>query len=136
MRQEMLYSHSQSGRRPQAFVAPLLCVGMAGFGLWNGLPWFLLPIMFGACLGASWPLIANPQSGAVLTRETLRFFHGKKDQIIRLTDIASVKRRSYSESSDDVTLTLRSGQKVYVPSQSVDRRLDAALQKVGIFVRS
>jgi hypothetical protein len=136
MREELLYTYSQSGRRPQTFFVTLLCVSMAGYGLWDGLPWFAMLPGCLACLAVGWPLFTNRQSGAILTRDTLLYFHGKKNRTIKLIDIASVERRSWSESPDDVALTLVSGEKVYLPSPCVDRGLDAALQKAGIFVRA
>jgi hypothetical protein len=136
MREDVLYSHNQSGRRPQRFFATMLCVSMTGLGIWNGLPWFVVLMMCVPCLAVSWPLFTNTQSGALLTRDSLRFFHGKTDCTIRVADIASATRRTWDESPDDVTLTLVSGATVYLPSQSADRGLDAALQRVGIIVQS
>lgn len=88
--------------------------------------------MRAALIMIGWLLITNPQSGAVLTRAALRFYHGIQDRTIALADIAAVKQHIWSEGPDEVILVLRSGEKVSLPSQSIDRRIIAVLQRAGI----
>lgn len=132
MAEHALYTHHQSGRRPLTLFAGLFCAGILGFGLWKDAPWYAMLPVWAASLGMAWLLITNPQSGSVLTRGDLRFYHGRQDRTIAVADIAAVKKHIWSEGPDDVTLVLNSGEKVSLPSQSIDRRFVEVLQQAGI----
>lgn len=132
MAEQPLYSHHQSGRRPLTLFAGLFCAGMVGFGLWKDAPWYAMAPMWAALLGVGWLLVTNPQSGAVLTQRSLRFFHGRQSRTIALADIVSVKRHIWSEGPDEVTLVLKNGEEVVLPSQSIDRNFVAALEAAGV----
>lgn len=127
-----LYTHHQSGRRPLTVLARLFCAAMVGFGLSKNAPYYAMTPMRAGLIMIGWLLITNPQSGAVLTRAALRFYHGNQDRTIALADIAAVKQHIWSEGPDEVILVLRSGEKVSLPSQSIDRRINAVLQRAGI----
>lgn len=132
MAEPLIYTHHQSGRRPLTVLAGLFCAAMVGFGLWKDAPWYAMLPMWAALIMVGWLLITNPQSGAVLTRAALRFYHGKQDRTIALADIAAVKKHIWSEGPDEVILDLHSGEKVSLPSQSIDRRFIEVLQQEGV----
>lgn len=136
MAERPLYTHHQSGRRPLTLFAGLFCAGMLGFGFWKDAPWYAMLPFWAASLGMGWLLVANTQSGAVLTRDGLRFYHGRLDRSIALTDIAWVNTHIWSEGPTDVTLVLNSGEKVELPSQCIDRSFIETLQQAGIRMQS
>lgn len=114
------------------YFAGLFAASMVGFGYWANAPWYAMLPMVGALLGMGWLLAANVQSGAQLTVHKLRFYHGRLDRIIALADVASVERHVWSEGPDDITLILKDGERVAIPSQSVDRQFVAALKTAGL----
>lgn len=132
MAEPPLYIRHQSGRRPLTVLAGLFCAVMVGFGLWKDAPWYAMLPMWAALIMMGWLLITNPHSGAVLTREALRFYHGKQDRRIALADIAAVEKHIWSEGPDEVALVLQSGEKVSLPSQSIDCRFIEVLQQAGV----
>ncbi len=75
---------------------------MVGFGLLKDAPWYAKLPMLAALIMMSWLLTNNPQSGAVLTRAALRFYHGKLDRTIALSGIAAVETHIWSEGPDEV----------------------------------
>jgi hypothetical protein len=91
----------------------------------------MLP-MWAALIMVGWLLITNPHSGAVLTCGSLRFYHGKQDRTLALANIAAVEKHTWSEGPDEVVLVLHSGEKVSLPSQSIDRRFIEVLQQAGV----
>ncbi len=127
-----LYTHHQSGRRPLTLFALLFAAAMVGFGLSKNAQWYAMAPMWAGLIGAGWLVIANPQSGAVLTRDALRFYHRRIDRTIQLADIASVRKHIWSEGPDEVILTLGNGEEVSLPSQSIERGFVAALEAAGI----
>lgn len=134
MAPEILFTHSQSGRRPLTMVAGLFCAGMVGVGLWQNAPWFWWIPIGGACLGIGWMLIANPRSGAELTSRTLRFHRDSWERSVALADIARVERHIWSEGPDEITLILQNGEALPIPSQCINKGFVAALQMQGVAV--
>jgi hypothetical protein len=132
MAESPLYTHHQSGRRPLTLFAGLFCAFMVGFGLWKDAQWYAMAPMWAALTGVGWLLVSNPQSGAVLTPRTLRFYHGRQDRSIALADIASVKKHIWSEGPDEIILILKDGEEVTLPSQSIDRGFLPALEAAGV----
>lgn len=132
MTEDPLYTHHQSGRRPLTYGAALFVAGMFGVGLWGGAPWYWwIPTGF-AGLGIAGLLAANPQAGALLTRDSLRFFDARQDRTLRMAEIAAVETHSWTDGPDEVTLTLVSGEKVALPAECIDRRFVPALQQAGV----
>ena len=127
-----LYTHHQSGRRPLTLFAGLFSAGMVGFGLWKDAQWYAMAPMWAALAGVGWLLVANPQSGAVLTPRALRFTHGRQDRTIALADIASFRKHIWSEGPDEIILVLQDGEEIALPSQSIDRGFPAALEAAGV----
>lgn len=132
MAESPIYTQHQSGCRPLTLLAGLFCVAMVGFGLWKEAPWYAMLPMWVALIMVSWLLITNPQSGAVLTRAALRYYHGRQDRTIALADIAAVKKHIWSEGPDEVMLVLHSGKNVILPSQSIGRHFVEALEGAGV----
>lgn len=100
--------------------------------MWGGAPWFwFLPIGF-ALAGAVWLLAANPQSGCVLTKDALHFYALDMRRTVALSDIAAMDVQRWSEGPDSVTLILRSGERIAVPSTCGGSALVAALDRAGI----
>lgn len=137
MAHTVLYTHSQSGRRPLTAFAAVFIAGMTGFGLWKDAPWYaMVPIWF-AVIGISWILIVNRQSGVQLTHEGLRFHHGKLDRAVPLSEIAHIERHIWSDGPDDIALILKNGERLPIPSDCINsRNFVEALGKAGMQVVS
>jgi hypothetical protein len=130
MIEKPLYVYELSGRRSAMIfvliVSMLLLAIAAGYSAsWH----FLLPV----CLsGAIWAIIENPKTGSILTAETLLFFNHGTQEIVLIKDIVSMRVTKQSDGPDTVTLTLKSGRVVHIPSLCADSQLAIALQHLGI----
>ena len=132
MNEAPLYSYRTSGRRPGTIAAFCLFALILGFGITYGAPWyFLMPVgLFGLLI--VWAIVANPQTGLVLTRYELQFFNRSTKQAVAVDDIAGMTVGQWSDGPDTVTLHLKSGQMVQVPSLCADSKLAPALRVLGI----
>jgi hypothetical protein len=127
-----LYTYHLSGRRSGMVFALVFSVAMMAFAARYAAPWyFLIPVGLAAAM-ALWAIIANPQTGSILTAETLHLFNRSSKDVVHIADIASMKVTNWSDGPDTVTLTLRSGRVVYVPSLCADSKLAIALRGLGV----
>ena len=114
------------------FLGLVISAAMLAFAAYHAAPWyFLVPVALSGAM-TIWAIIANPQSGSVLNAETLHFFHQSKEEIVPIADIASMKVSRWSDGPDTVTLTLKSGGKVHIPSMCADSKLAVALKDLGV----
>jgi hypothetical protein len=128
----LLYSYHLSGRRPGTFIVLTLSLTMLAFAArYADTRYFLLPVGL-ASLMALWAIATNPQSGATLSNETLRYYNRGPVESVQIKDIASMKISSWSDGPDTVTLNLKSGRVVHVPNLSADSKLAVALRSLGI----
>lgn len=132
MSEPPIYTYHQSGRRPLTVTTGLFCAATVSFGLWKDAPWYAMLPMWAALVMMGWLLITNPQSGMLLTRAALRYYHARQDRTIALREIAAVKKHMMSEGPDEVILVLHSGEQVSLPSQSIDQRFVEELKAAGV----
>jgi hypothetical protein len=95
-------------------------------------PWYVIAPVALALAMLVVAIILNPQSGSTLSAESLSFFHGGKEETILLADVATMKVSRWTDGPDQVTLHLKSGRVVDVPSLCADSKLVQALQGLGI----
>jgi hypothetical protein len=79
-----------------------------------------------------WLIVTNPQSGSELTANRLRFFHRDTSESIAVGDVKHMKITHRSDGPDEVTLHLKSGRAVNVPSLCADSKLAVALRELGV----
>jgi hypothetical protein len=127
-----LYTYHLSGRRPGMVFALVFSLAMLAFAARYAAPWyFLVPVGLAAAM-ALWAIIANPQTGSILTPETLHFFNRGSKETVCIAEIASMKVTNWSDGPDTVAITLKSGDVVYVPSLCADSKLAVALRGLGV----
>jgi hypothetical protein len=127
-----LYAYRLSGRRAGTIFAFGASIAMMAFAARYAAPWyFLVPVGLAAAM-ALWAIIANPQTGSILTAETLHFFNRGSKETVRIADVASMKVTNWSDGPDTVALTLTSGRVIHVPSLCADSKLAVALRGLGI----
>jgi hypothetical protein len=127
-----LYTYHLSGRRSAVVFALVFSVAMMAFAARYAAPWyFLVPVGLAAAM-ALWAIIANPQTGSILTPETLHLFNRSSKDVVHIADIASMKVTNWSDGPDTVAITLKSGEIVHVPSLCADSKLAVALRGLGV----
>ncbi len=127
-----LYTYRLSGRRPMTIFALGVSAAMLAAAIHYGASWyFYAPVGLGTAM-LIWAIIRNPQSGAELNADALRFFHNGKEETVRLADIARMTASTSSDGPDTVALHLKSGKVVHVPSLCADSKLAPALRDLGV----
>jgi hypothetical protein len=132
MTQAPVYSYHLSGRRFGTMFALVFSTAMLGFGLFHQAPWYAMAPVWIALAMLVWVIVRNPQSGSVLTAESLTFYHSRTRETVMLRDISSMTVTNWSDGPDTVRLTLDSGRKINIPSLSADSKLAPALRALGI----
>jgi hypothetical protein len=127
-----LYTYHLSGRRPGTIFALCVSMLMLGVGVQYGAPWYFLAPVGLAGLMMVWAILSNPKTGSVLTTEKLHFFNRGTEETVLVSDITSMSVRSWTDGPDTVTLRLKSGGTLAVPSLCADSKLAPALRALGV----
>jgi hypothetical protein len=93
--------------------------------------YFLMPVGLMMILSL-WAIMANPQTGSDLTAQRLSFFFRGKLETILVADIAHMLLTSWTDGAVTVTLYLKSGRVVPVPSMCANSKLAIALRDLGV----
>jgi hypothetical protein len=132
MADKALYSYTLSGRRIGMVFALVVSVIMMAFAAHHDAPWYMLaPVGLSAAM-ALVAIIANPQTGSTLTSQSLEFFNQGTRETIDIKDVASMKVVTWTDGPDTVTLTLKTGRAVRIPSLCADSKLAIALRSLGV----
>jgi hypothetical protein len=132
MTQDPIHAHHQSGRRPLTLAMLAFAVGMVVLGLVYAAPWYWMAIVGLAALALLFMVWTNTQSGSLVTRDTLRFFHGKTDRTLRIADIAGLHIQRWSDGPDGVELELKSGERIDVPAEARGKGFVDALKQTDV----
>jgi hypothetical protein len=127
-----IYSHHLPGRRFGTLFALVFSIAMLGFGLLHQAPWYYLVPVWIPLAMLVWVIARNPQSGSVLTAQSLTIYYTGKNETVMLHDISSMTVTNWSDGPDTVCLTLVSGRKINIPSMSADSKLAPALRQLGV----
>jgi hypothetical protein len=130
------YAYHLSGRRMATIlmlvVSAVMLAFVSRYVARNEAPWyFIVPVGLSAAMGL-WAIIANPQAGSRLDADSLHFYNGAAQETIRIKDVASMKVTNWTDGPDSVTLTLKSGAVIDVPSLCADSTLAVALRDLGV----
>jgi hypothetical protein len=133
---DYIYSHNLAGRRPATYLMLAVTGAAIAFGLHHNAPWFFQAPAIVAGAMAFWTIIANPQTGLRLTKQTLHWYNRGHKRDIAVAQIRSVEIDSDMDGGPSADLVLSSGEKVHIPSMCMSRDLGPALESLGIKVGS
>jgi uncharacterized protein (DUF58 family) len=114
--------------------AAVAALGMLAFGYAYDAPWYFLAIAGVTLAMALLAMIANPQTGLRMTRETIHFYHGRHTQDVAVSNIRSARIISHIDAGPSALLTLQSGEKIAIPAMCINGRFADALAKAGVAV--
>jgi hypothetical protein len=127
-----IYSFRQSGRQAITFIGLAVFILLMSIGLSYNAPWyFVFPLGLSGTM-LIWAIVVNPKSESDLSPEILSFFHRNMAENIRIADVKDMRVNRWSDGPDNVTLNMRSGKVVHIPSLCADSKLVIALKEIGI----
>jgi hypothetical protein len=129
------FAWERSGRNPRALlVVAAVWVGLAGLWLaFDAAPWVLaFPAL--ATLPALWEYLADTRAGLVLGPDAIRWHSGRRGREVVFGRIEKVRFDTRLDMSVRVTLILRNGTRLRIPSHCLPphRLLEAEMQARGI----
>lgn len=129
------YSYSESGRRPGMWFMLGLSIGFVTLALLNDAPWIVTAVTGLALSLSAWAVLANPEWGSEVSNGVWRHYGPNVGVEHALEEIDHIAIREWSDSAD-FALTLRSGERVSIPSPCVpvSNQLAAELTGTGVDV--
>lgn len=131
------YSYTRHNRSPQV-IAILLSVYSALAVLFIAFDavWWLIGLLALFTLPALWDFAQNTRSGLRLDQDGLRWFSGRREAGVRLSEIDHVRLDTRWDFSVRMSLVLTSEKRIRLPDESTPphRELESRLKEAGLKV--
>lgn len=128
-----VFEHHARSRKTALIVLGIWSLLIA-LWIWLDAVWWLIAFLAAFTLPALYDLICNPKAGLSLDAEALRWFSGRREGALDLSEIDHIRLDTRLDFSVRVTAVLTSGRKIRLPFESTPphQTLEDALQAQGV----
>jgi hypothetical protein len=134
MHDKPIYSYNLSGRRPATIMMFAITILFIVAGLAYDAPWYFFAPVALSLFMAIWAIIANPQTGIILTKDTLHIYNRHHKRDVDVCEIRSVKIDNDMDGGTHADLLLASGEKIGISAMCMNIDLGPALESLGVNV--
>jgi hypothetical protein len=106
---------------------------MVGGFAYDAPAYFFAPVMLSLSM-TIWAIIANPQTGTTLTKDTLQVYNRHHKRDIAVCEILSVKIDNDMDGGTHADLLIASGEKIGISAMCMNIDLGPALEALGVEV--
>lgn len=111
---DILYQHSEPGRRFSTVAALLVFVGFTAYAFAWSAPWWFLVIPVVGIIGLGWIVFVNPISGCRLDQQAFEYFSGNTRCNLAIADIANLRIIEWSDSPPSASVQMKDGTRHFV----------------------